>query len=384
MKKNFILLFCLSSILLANENNSSFENFLQYLENKSQNLEKTYELYPYNKLEINIKSPKERISPQIEENQAKVVLTSEKKEQNDGNNKIDYKAKISFPSNLDPYPKEKRYYRYKKPDFIKGIYINNRTPFKKDFKKFIDKAKQYGINAVVIDVQPRFIPKEILEELNKENLYIIARIVVFHLGFKEYPPTQEHLKKIYSLVELAEKSIQNGFHEVQLDYIRFADDYYVNGLTLGKRYRLIAGIIKLFEDRLRPYGVRIGADIFGRVPFYEHDYIGQKMEIFDRYFDHIHPMLYPSHFYGMEERINNPYQTIYDGIIKSKERTKNAEIIPYIQSFRMSVKRTGLTFREYIKKQILACIDAQAKGFIAWNAKNEYDELYNAIKEIYY
>ncbi|GIX43461.1 MAG: hypothetical protein KatS3mg129_3194 [Leptospiraceae bacterium] len=292
-------------------------------------------------------------------------------------------SSFSFPSNLEPYPKEKVFYKYNKPEFIKAIYINNRTPFKKDFNLFIQNAKKHGINTLVIDVQSKIISKEILDQLRKENFYLIARIVVFHLGFKEYPPTTKHLKQIHSLIELAEKSVQNGFQEIQLDYIRFADYYYPKGLTLGKRYRFIAGILKVFEDRLRPYGVRIGADIFGRIPFYEHDYIGQKIEIFDRYLDHLHPMLYPSHFYGMNDRINNPYQTIYDGVVKAKKRAKNAEIIPYIQVFKMSVKRTGLTYREYIKKQILACIDSNAKGFIAWNASNDYEELYKALDEIF-
>ncbi|GIX40695.1 MAG: glycosyl hydrolase [Leptospiraceae bacterium] len=373
----------MSSLLFAdNLQDESFKNFLNYIEQKNQSLEKIYQSYPYNQLEIKI--------PEPEQKQFNNNIIKELNNKNDSIKTTSYnksttvkESSFSFPSNLEPYPKEKVFYKYNKPEFIKAIYINNRTPFKKDFNLFIQNAKKHGINTLVIDVQSKIISKEILDQLRKENFYLIARIVVFHLGFKEYPPTTKHLKQIHSLIELAEKSVQNGFQEIQLDYIRFADYYYPKGLTLGKRYRFIAGILKVFEDRLRPYGVRIGADIFGRIPFYEHDYIGQKIEIFDRYLDHLHPMLYPSHFYGMNDRINNPYQTIYDGVVKAKKRAKNAEIIPYIQVFKMSVKRTGLTYREYIKKQILACIDSNAKGFIAWNASNDYEELYKALDEIF-
>ncbi len=357
MRNVFVLLFFYSSILLANELQSdSIKNFINYLEQRNQVVEKIQETYPYNNLEISITSPSDK-------NIKKEVF--------------------SFPSNLDPYPKEKRSYKYAKPDFIKAIYINNRTPFLKNFPQFIERAKINSINTLVIDIQPKLISEQSIKKLKSENFYLIARIVIFDQGFKEYPPNNKHMEYLYRLIDLAEKAIQNGFEEVQLDYIRFADNYYSKDLTLGKRYRFIAGILKLFEDRLRPYGIRIGADIFGRIPFYGDDIIGQKIEIFDRYLDHIHPMLYPSHFYGMKDRINQPYQTVYEGVRNALQRVKNAEIIPYIQAFRMSINGTGLTYRDYIKKQIQACIDANAKGFIAWNAKNDYNEFYQALKEIY-
>lgn len=357
MRKFFLFIFFYSSMLLANElQNDSIKNFINYLEQKNQVAEKIQETYPYNKLEITIISP------------------------SDKNTK---KEVFSFPSNLNPYPKEKRFYKYTKPDFIKAIYVNNRTPFLKNFSQFVERAKKNGINTLVIDIQPNMIPEQWIKKLKNENFYLIARIVIFEQGFRDYPPTKKHMEYLYRLIDLAEKAVQNGFEEIQLDYIRFADNYYSKDLTLGKRYRFIAGILRLFEDRLRPYGVRIGADIFGRIPFYENDIIGQKIEIFDRYLDHIHPMLYPSHFYGMKERINQPYQTVYDGIRNALQRVNNAEIIPYIQAFKMSVDGTGLTYKEYIKKQIQACIDANAKGFIAWNAKNDYIEFYKALREIY-
>lgn len=287
---------------------------------------------------------------------------------------------FSFPSNLEPYPEDKKFYKYNKPLFIKGIYINNVKIFKKDFRELIKKAKDHDINTLVIDIQPKLIPVDIINQLLSENFYLIARIVVFDQGFNEYPPSREHLIYIQKLIEKATISINSGFHEVQLDYIRFADNN-IKQVSLEKKYRFIAGILKLFEDKLRIYGVRLGADIFGRVPFYENDIIGQKIEIFDKYLDHIHPMLYPSHFYGMEDRIKNPYQTVYDGVIKSKSRVKNAEIIPYIQAFKMSVQKSGLTYKNYIYRQIQAVYDSKANGFIAWNASNDYSTFFLAMKD---
>ncbi len=364
------LLFC--NNLIANEN-SSFVNFLEYILQQNKEIQTLQNQQISNYLEISIPEPKKNLD------KADISLKQEKSDIES----LNKKNWILFPTNLEPYPQELRNYKFKTPDFIQGLYINNVTPHKKNFISLVEEAKKHQINTLVIDVQPRMIPKKTIEILRSMDFYLIARIVVFEQGFKKYPPTIEDLQHINSLIHIAKESIENGFQEIQLDYIRFSDNYYAKDLTFGKRYRFIAGILKIFEDQLRPYGIRLGADIFGRISFYKDDYIGQKLEIFDKYLDHIHPMLYPSHFYGMNERINNPYQTIYDGIIYTKQRLVKSKVIPYIQAFKMSIKGSGLSYKDYIKVQILACKDAKADGFIAWNIQNDYKYLFIALEEIF-
>ncbi len=283
-----------------------------------------------------------------------------------------------FPTDLSPTPRTG--YKYYSPDFYRGIYLNNSTIRKPSrYKSLLKKARKHGINTLVVDVQPHFPGMDFIRLARESDFYIVARVVVFPGGLKRYPPPGNHLEEVLSL---SEKAARNGFMEIQLDYIRFADRYKGLSLTLQKRYHMISGILKMATDRLRPLGVRVGADVFGRVAFNQNDMIGQKLEHFALHLDTIYPMLYPSHFYGDPSRIANPYQTVYDGLSTSLQRTrKQTRVIAYIQGFKMSVRKSGLSYQDYIKKQIEAAEKSGSAGFIVWNASNHYNTLFRALKK---
>ncbi|HBS07078.1 MAG TPA: glycosyl hydrolase [Leptospiraceae bacterium] len=272
-----------------------------------------------------------------------------------------------------------RNYKYTAPVYYKGIYINNYTARTSSrYLPLLKKAKATGINTLVVDVQPRVPPKEFIQEAKSQGFYLVSRVVVFEGGLKTYPAPEAHLDGVR---KRAEESAQAGFMEIQLDYIRFADNLHIKGLTLNQRYRVIAGVLRSFELKLRPYGVRIGADIFGRIPFNNNDIIGQKMEVFARYMDTLYPMLYPSHFYGDPFYQKNPYRTIYDGKTRAIKRAGTTRVIAYIQGFTMLVGKSGLSYKSYIKKQIKAAEDSGGAGFIVWNPKNDYGVFFQALKE---
>lgn len=282
----------------------------------------------------------------------------------------------SFPSNLEPYKPRK--YEYKAPDFYKGIYLTNYTARNaKRYESLIQKGKPLGMNALVVDVQPKVPPEAFIRYAKKNGMYLIARVVVFEGGLKKYPADITHINKILNQAEAAAKA---GFPEIQLDYIRFADNLKIKGLTMDRRYRMIAGVLRMSEDRLRPYGVRIGADVFGRIAFNKSDIIGQQVELFSLYMDTLYPMLYPSHFYGDPHRRKDPYGTIYDGTKKSMKRSGNTRVIAYIQSFKMAVGVSGLGYTTYIRKQLEAAKDSGSAGYIAWNARNHYGAFFQAMK----
>lgn len=269
----------------------------------------------------------------------------------------------------------------KVPEFSRGIYISQKT-LKKE-RKFDDlrkKGKQHGINFLVIDIQPSVPSKEIVETLITEGFYPVARIVNFDGGLPTEKPSIQRINSIHKSIQAACKS---GFPEIQLDYIRYADNLNLK-LTYEMRYKNIAEIIKgIRKETLRcnnlPY---IGADIFGRIPFNKNDMIGQKVEIFAQLVDVLYPMLYPSHFYGMYDKIKNPYQTVYDGTLFTIKRSlKTTRVIPYIQGFNMSVGKSGLTLSNYIKAQIKASYDSGGHGFVVWNAWNDYEPTFQALKD---
>lgn len=276
-----------------------------------------------------------------------------------------------------PEPRSSRSFAKAAPSFYRGLYINNAFVRGKGFANFLKTADNHGINVLVIDIQPYMPPAGALRLARDMGFYLVARVVVFDAGLKTYPAPKGHIERI---VNRAEEGVQAGFAEIQLDYIRFADNLRLKGLTVQKRYEYISSVLSQFERRLRPYKVRIGADIFGRIAFNRDDIIGQKLELFDQHMDVIYPMLYPSHFYGDPIRRRKPYHTIFDGTLRSKKRVRNARIVPYIQAFGMRVGESGLSLENYIRAQLDAAQDSGGAGYVAWNARNDYTVFFRAIR----
>ncbi len=280
----------------------------------------------------------------------------------------------------DPTPTPRGIARYRAPDFYRGIYLNNATALSPGrFGAIVRQARQHGLNTLVIDVQPRFPSEREIRMARQAGMYLVARVVVFHLGLDRYPPPAAHLNEV---VRAAERAARSGFMEIQLDYIRFADKSERLGVPLAERYRAIGSILKLFTERLRPYGVRIGADIFGRIAFNNDDIIGQKLEIFAPHLDTLYPMLYPSHFYGDRLYQKNPYRAIYDGSRNCLIRVgRQTRVIAYIQAFDMKLAPSGLGLGAYIQAQLKAADDVRAQGYIAWNAANRYEAFFRALRQ---
>lgn len=299
---------------------------------------------------------------------------------------IEVKSKVVTTQNKGDAPKQEgngisNFADQKVPEFSRGIYISQRTLKKvKAFEELRRRSKMHGINFLVIDVQPTAPSKETLDSLFAEGFYPVARVVNFDGGLPTENPSDQKIKSIHRSIRAA---CQSGFPEIQLDYIRYADNLQLK-LSYEARYKNISGIIKnIRNETLKcenlPY---IGADIFGRIPFNQNDSIGQKVEVFAQVVDVLYPMLYPSHFYGMPARIKDPYQTVYDGTrLTLKRSLKTTRVIPYIQGFNMSVAKSGLSLSDYIKAQVKATYDSGAHGFVVWNAWNEYDSTFQALKD---
>jgi len=275
---------------------------------------------------------------------------------------------------------------YKFPEFYKGIYLTIGSG--KNFEKLsalIEKSKKSKLNTFVIDVQGSkskkcVIPKEHIDFCIKNGFHPIARIVVFPNGLKKYPVSRQ---KIINKLIMAESACQNGFKEIQFDYIRFNDYSVSENLSLKKRYRFIEGFLKNAKQYLKKYNVKIAADVFGRIPLNKQDAIGQRMEGLDKVVDIICPMAYPSHYTWSKNLMGDPYYTVLLTSQKAKERTKKAEIVTYIQAFRMKLKISNLSFNKYIEEQIQAVHDSGIKGFLLWNASQDYKVPFNVLEKFY-
>ncbi len=264
---------------------------------------------------------------------------------------------------------------YTYPDFYRGIYLtvaSGRDASK--LRQFIEAAKASGINTLVIDAQIGArdtcqVPAENVAMCLERGMHPIARVVVFTDGLKHWPVNPSI---IANRLKVAEDACRKGFKEIQFDYIRFTD-YSVRGkVSLGERYAFIEGFLARAREHLKQYNVRIAADIFGRIPLNSNDPIGQRVEGLDKVVDVICPMAYPSHYTWSKKLMADPYYTVFLTSKKARERAKKADIVTYIQAFQMKVGMSGLGFEKYIEAQIKAVHDAKVRGYILWNARNDY------------
>lgn len=273
---------------------------------------------------------------------------------------------------------------YVYPEFYKGMYLTVDTALNMNkLKLFVENAKSAGLNTMVIDVQSSklakcIVPAENVQYVKDNGIHAIARVVIFPDGLKDWPVSEEYIK---DKIDIAESACKNGFKEIQFDYIRFNDSNRNKHLKIHERYAFIEGFIDRVRKQLAPYNVKFAADIFGRIPLNEDDIIGQKMESMDKVVDIICPMAYPSHYTWSKKLMKDPYFTVLKTSQRAKERSKKAEIVCWIQAFRM--KLYDIPYDKYIGDQIKAVHDAKIKGFFLWNARQDYDVPLRVVKSYY-
>jgi hypothetical protein len=271
-------------------------------------------------------------------------------------------------------PKEKVLTR---PNYMRGIYISNAVARdEKLLTGFIEKAKLHELNTFVIDVQKKMVSKEHVQKVIDAGIYPVARVVVFEGGLETVDLPESLAQKI--LAAIADSASQ-GFKEVQLDYIRYADSVAMQKLSLKRKYAELGEFLSLARAQADVSGVVLSADLFGRITINQHDHLGQKLENFAEHVHALYPMVYPSHYLNDKERISSPYETVKEGISSAVGRLPQTKVVAYIQGFKISVKPSGLSFPAYIHAQMKAVKDASGAGWIIWNARNDYSASWEAI-----
>lgn len=246
--------------------------------------------------------------------------------------------------------------------------------------------------------------RELIRSLKKKGIYTIARIVVFKddilgsarpdlavktkagLIWKDrenltwVDPSKKEVRD-YNIA-IAIEAAQNGFDEIQFDYIRFPDR---RGLTFDiantqeNRIGQIESFLTEARRQLLPYNVFLSADIFGYVAWNLDDtQIGQKIDRLAPAVDYISLMLYPSGFHlgipNYRNPIENVYKIVYLSSKKAQERTQLPPLRfrPWLQAFRdYAFDRRPFTGVE-IREQIKAAEDFGAGGWMLWNPRNSY------------
>ncbi|MBU4142147.1 putative glycoside hydrolase [Patescibacteria group bacterium] len=333
------------------------------------------------------------------------------------------------------------------PEEIRAIYATSNSagsPVKMD--NFIKLIKKANLNAIVIDIKDYsgyvfydsgledvekykaekiIIPKinTLIKKLHDENIYAIARVVVFqdpalagarpelavknkntggiwrdNLNLAWLDPSAPDVWDY--VIKISQNAASRGFDEINFDYIRFPSDGYLGAMSFpfyGQKNVSKEEAIKEFFIYLRSNlkGVKISADLFGLTTSAKDDLgIGQVIEDAYQNFDAVSPMVYPSHyakgFLGFAEPASHPYEVVRYAIESAAkkleeynkteevfcpvaENSGNVKIRPWIQAFNMG----GIYDAAKIKIQIKASDEAGGAGWMLWNPANNYSFLNN-------
>lgn len=327
----------------------------------------------------------------------------------------------------------------KKPVQAKGIYISGYMAGSQGLSAILDEIDRTEINTVVIDVKnddgritygmdsPTV--KEIgagkpyikdmgalMRELKDRGIYTIARVVAFRDPFLADRKPEWSLKNgdgsIYRdnqgiawvnpyrkevwdyLVEVGSRAADDGFDEIQFDYIRFSTDSTMKQVvfdpadTKGRsRKDAISEFITYAYDKLRAKGTYVSADVFGTIigSKVDSEAVGQDYQEMSKHLDYICPMIYPSHYgdgnFGIEHPDTQPYDTILAALTMSKkdlaggkkEGAHQAVVRPWLQDFTASYLKHYIKYgSKEVREQIQAVYDSGYDEWLLWSAANKY------------
>jgi hypothetical protein len=282
-----------------------------------------------------------------------------------------------------------------------------------------------GKHQVYIHDLPKFV-----HFLHSENMHAIARIAIFRDErlVVEHPelavqskrtkqPWRENGKLVWTdssnpkvqdyNIALAKFVAQSGADEIQFDYVRFPAEgdqkdasfvFQTENVEPGsrkpgsesrtlQRSDVIVAFLKKAYAELHPTGVLLSLDVFGVMAWQRQvdlSHTGQDIVGMAKYCDVLSPMIYPSHFFGMDN-IEHPGDAPEHFIGESMQRfeliTKGSGVVirPWLQAFHW---RTKTYSPEYIKVQVATAKEKGGIGFLFWNAANDYSKPYEAMPEM--
>jgi hypothetical protein len=245
-----------------------------------------------------------------------------------------------------------------------------------------------------------YAPHEVAREAQRRGIYLIGRIVTFEdpvlsgsrpdlairhtdgsvwrdaagLGW-----TNPYDRRVWKYnVDIAVAAARSGFDEIMFDYVRFPSDgsvgeaVYRNRGSLRKR-EAVPAFLRYARHRLRPYGVRISAAVFGLSATRDLG-IGQLPHKMAPYLDTVYAMTYPSLFgpgeLGLSDPGSTPGATVSRALYRFRLAIKgsNALLVPWVQDWSFSVPYD----LDKVRAQIEAARIAGAKGYLLWNAQGVY------------
>lgn len=322
------------------------------------------------------------------------------------------------------------------PEPLKALYMTAcvaGTPSWRESLKELVKTTE--LNAVVIDIKdytgtisfPNDFPrvsgskgcvvsdmKEFVEELHKDDIYVIGRISVFQdLSYTQlFPELAVKSKKTGGvwkdrkgisfidvgakpywdyILKISEASYALGFDELNFDYIRYPSDGDMSDANYSwmqassTKPEMLESFFSYLSESLKGKGIKTSADIFGMTTTVTSDMgIGQVLERALPYFDYIAPMVYPSHYpatwNGFKNPAAHPYEVVKIAMQAGRDRevalnisrglatTTPSKLRTWIQDFDLG----GDYGPEEVRAQMKATYDVGLTSWMLWNASNKY------------
>jgi hypothetical protein len=267
------------------------------------------------------------------------------------------------------------------------------------------------------DITIRNLPK-FIHYLHSLNLHAVARIALFrdtHLA-QTYTQLAVHSRRTgkpwlengklawtdpsnpevqqYDL-DLAKMAANSGVDEIQFDYVRFpaegdqadAQFEYQKEHPDWPRSKVISEFLARAYDELHPRGVLLSIDVFGVMAWarpIDLSHTGQNIAELARHCDVMSPMIYPSHFFGMDGYKlpgDAPEHFIPESMKRFQAATEGSGLVlrPWLQAFGW---RTKTYSPAYIVTQVRLAKDQGGVGFLFWNARNDYSKPFVAMPEM--
>ncbi|MCQ9208966.1 putative glycoside hydrolase [Granulicatella seriolae] len=342
--------------------------------------------------------------------------------------------KLFYDSGITiPYPSEG----------VKGIYAQASAMEGNSLVSIIDLLDNSALNSIVIDVkddhgdltlslpttnqtikQNTYIEisdtDALMKTLEKHQIYPIARVVAFKDGRLAHQ--RPDLSFAYSdgtvwtnpggeafinpfmkanwdyLSEVAISAAKAGFKEIQLDYVRFAEQF--DGISDSLTYSLgdfasyqdkgqaqiaaITEFVAYIRDKLKPFGVKLSVDIFGYAATVgEEPGIGQNFSKMAQHVDAVSSMIYPSHwgeaYFGVYQPDLHPYEIIYAYMQIENEILADVNPAPITRPWLQAFTDYSLPYGNYqeygpkqIAEQIKALNDSGVTEYLLWNPASTY------------
>ncbi|HEV2492263.1 MAG TPA: putative glycoside hydrolase [Terriglobia bacterium] len=321
---------------------------------------------------------------------------------------------------------------------IRGIYLTGYTADSVRGIELIRRWKAAGGNAVVFDIkdfdglvsvpfQHALAPtrKPLISDLPKYvhflhslGLHAIARIALFRDAYQaqNHPqlavrsrrsgkPWLENGKLAWTdpsnpvvqsyMLDLAKTVVKSGADEIQFDYVRFpaegdqkdAEFEFEKRHPNWKRSDVINDFLARAYGELHPMGVLVSLDVFGVMAWQRQvdlAHTGQDIAGMAHHCDVLSPMIYPSHFFGMDGYKtpgDYPRHFISESMERFRTVTADSKVVlrPWLQAFAW---RTPIYSPAYIVTQVSVSKEEGGIGYLFWNARNDYAKLFPAMPQL--